>query len=217
MKMVQEKIRSGSYLAVAGALLIGLLTPGMSQATLTGLCGPLTAEPQQLGFCQKSMTLSGTSLTITLTNTSPAANGGLIVADAFNLPGGISATLTSTTNLNFDTFLEGVVKTSPFGTRTDIISLGGGLNNAFEGAGGSSTGGIGVGQSATFVFNLSGSGASESDIFNSELVRFKGFHNGAGDKTGVTIEEPSTVPEPTMVLLVGSGMTGLMWLRRKLR
>src|SRR5262249_1088528 len=111
MRMVQQKIRFGSYLAVAGALLIGLLTPGVSQATLIGICGPMTAEPQQLGFCQKTLTISGSSLTITLTNTSPAGNGGFIVADAFNLPGGVSATLTSTTNPNFDTFLQGAVNT----------------------------------------------------------------------------------------------------------
>jgi len=208
--------QAGIYLVIAGALLIGLLTPGVSQATLVGICGPLTVEPQQLGFCEKSLTISGSSLTITLINTSPAGNGGFIVADAFNLPGGVSATLTSTTNLNFDTFLQGAVNTAPFGTRTDIISLGGNFNNAFEGAGGSPMGGIGVGQSATFVFNLSGSGATESGIFNSELVRFKGFNNGQSDKTGVTIEGPSIAPEPTMLLLVGSGMSGLMWMRRRI-
>ena len=208
--------QAGIYLAMAGALLIGLLAPGVGEATLIGICGPLTVEPQQLGFCEKSLTISGSSLTITLTNTSPADNGGFIVADAFNLPGGVSATLTSTTNLNFDTFLQGAVNTAPFGTRTDIISLGGNFNNAFEGAGGSPAGGIGVGQSATFVFNLLGSGATESGIFNSELVRFKGFNNGQSDKTGVTIEGPSIAPEPTMLLLVGSGMSGLMWMRRRI-
>jgi len=217
MGMFQEKIRSGAFLAVAGALLIGLLTPGVSQATLIGICGPLSVEPQQLGFCQKTLTISGSSLTITLTNTSPAGNGGFIVADAFNLPGGVSATLASTTNSNFDTFLQGTVTTSPFGTRTDIISLGGNLNNAFEGAGGNPSGGIGVGQSATFVFNLSGNGATETDIFNSELVRFKGFNNGASDKTGVTTEVPTTVPEPPMVLLLGPGIAGVLWFSRKLR
>jgi hypothetical protein len=213
--MMQAGIRSGMYLALAGALLIALLTPGVSQAALTGVCGPLTVEPQQLGFCQKSLTLSGSSLTITLTNTSPAGNGGFIVADAFNLPAGVSATLDSTTNLNFGTFLEGAVQVSPFADRTDIISLGGNLNNAFEGAGGNPAHGIGVGQSATFVFTLTGGGATETDIFNGELVRFKGFNNGASDKTGVTIDN-TVVPEPTMVLLFGPGMVGLMWLRRKL-
>src|SRR5215510_4228992 len=55
--------QAGIYLAIAGALLIGLLTPGVSQATLIGICGPLTVEPQQLGFCQKTLTISGSSLT----------------------------------------------------------------------------------------------------------------------------------------------------------
>src|SRR5947209_16835583 len=70
-------------------VLLGLLTPDVSQATLTGTCGPLTSEPTQLGFCQTSLTISGSWLTISFSNTSPAANAGYIVADAFNLPSGV--------------------------------------------------------------------------------------------------------------------------------
>src|SRR6266699_1850630 len=172
-------------------VLLGLLTPDVSQATLTGTCGPLTSEPTQLGFCQTSLTISGSWLTISFTNTSPA-------------------------DPDFDTFLEGDVKTRPFGHRIDLVSLGGNLNTAFTRAGGSPLAGIAVGQTAQFVFSLSNAGVNETDVFNSELVRFKGFSNGKSDKTGVELDGPSgppaAVPEPMTLLLVGPGMAGLVWL-----
>jgi len=202
-------------------MLLGLLAPQVSQATLTGVCGPLTSEDAQVGFCQKSLTILGSLLTITLQNTSPASNAGFIVAYAFNLPTGVAATLFSTTDPDFDTFLEGSVHTPPFGFRTDVISLGGDFSNAFTGAGGSPTGGIGVGQSAQFVFSLSSTGVNETDVFNSELVRFKGFNDGRSDKTGVNLDgpngPPAAVPEPMTLLLVGPGMAGIVWLRRRRR
>src|SRR5207245_5685315 len=98
--------------------------------------------------------------------------------------------------------------------------LGGDRTPAFTGAGGSPLGGIAIGQTATFTFLLSGTGVNETDAFNSELVRFKGFTNGSSDKTGVHIGSdgpPTAVPEPATLLLVGPGMAGLVWLRRRRR
>src|SRR6266403_6156837 len=63
-------------------VLLGLLAPDVSQATLTGTCEPLTSNPIQVDFCQTSLTISGSGPTISLTNTSPAANAGFIVAVA---------------------------------------------------------------------------------------------------------------------------------------
>src|SRR5262249_29718257 len=202
-------------------VLLGLLAPDVSQATLTGNCGPLTSEPTQVGSCQTSLTISGSWPTISLTNTSPAANAGYIVADAFNLPAGVAATLFSTTDPDLDTVLEGHVQPSPFGHRTDIVSLGGNLNTAFTGAGGSPVGGITVGQTAQFVFSVSSAGVNETDAFNSELVRFKGSSNGKSDKTGIELDgpngPPAAVPEPMTLLLVGPGMAGFVWLRHRRR
>ncbi len=140
---------------------------------------------------------------------------------AFNLPAGVAATLFSTTDPDFDAFLAGNVRTSPSGHRIDLVSLGGNLNTAFTGAGGSPLGGIAVGQTAQFVFSLSNAGVNETDVFNSELVRFKGFSNGKSDKTGVELDgpngPPAAVPEPMTLLLVGPGMAGLVWLRARRR
>ena len=216
--MGQQAISLRTCLAVV-VVLLGLLAPSASQATLSGVCGPLTSNSYEIGFCQKSLTISGSLLTITLTNTSPASNGGFIVADAFNLPYGVSASLVSTTDPDFDTFLEGSINTPPFGHRTDIISLGGNTSTAFTGAGGSPLAGIGVGQMAQFIFSLYGAGVNETDVFNSELVRFKSFTDGGSDKTGVTGSDgpPTVAPEPATLLLVGPGMAGLVWLRHRRR
>ena len=218
--MGQQAISLRTCLAVV-VVLLGLLAPSASQATLSGVCGPVTSNSYEIGFCQKSLTISGSLLTITLTNTSPASNGGFIVADAFNLPYGVSASLVSTTDPDFDTFLEGSVSTPPFGYRTDIISLGGDSSTAFTGADGSPLAGIGVWQMATFKFYLSSVGVNETDVFDSELVRFKDFTDGGSDKTGVHVTgsdgPPAAVPEPATLLLVGPGMAGIVWLRHRRR
>ena len=71
------------------------------------------------------------------------------------------------------------------------------------------------------MFSLSNAGVNETDVFNSELARFKGFSNGKSDKTGVELDGPSgppaAVPEPMTLLLVGPGMAGLVWLRARRR
>jgi len=219
-------------LVATATLIVGmcLAAPTPSQAITTGTCGPVHALTAvgvggvEIGFCAKSVTLSNNVLTITLTNTSPVANGGFIVADAFSLPAGI-ATFVSSTNPNFGSspntgvFLNGAVNVAPFPDRTAIISLGGTLSNAFETFGGFPTLGIGVGQSATFMFNLVGAtGATEQGIFDSEAIRFSGFVTGApGDRTLVSEGTQTSVPEPSTFWLLGTALIGGgYWSRRRM-
>jgi hypothetical protein len=204
----------------AGALVM----PAVSQAALIGHCGPVTSEPTQLGFCNKTVVLSGSILTITLENTSPL--GGFIVADAFDLPAGVTASLSSASNTNFNFFGGTSINVQPFGSRNQVLTLADNLNSPFEGAGGNPNDGIAVGDGpASFVFTLSGLGATEESIVGSEVIRFKGFDNGGSDKTLISLDGgnppggPVPIPEPTTLLLMGSGLTGVahVMLRRRRR
>jgi hypothetical protein len=209
-------------LAATAALMVGmcLATPTPGEAITTGICGPVHAltatailptAADQIGFCNKTVSLSadGSTLTITLENTSDPTFGGFIVADAFNLPAGIASAVVPS-DADFVILLNGAVNVAPFANRTTIVSLGGTLDNAFESGFGDPTRGIAAGASATFTFTLVGAtGATEQDIFDSQLIRFTGFTQlGApGDRTSVS-RVTTAVPEPSTLWLLGTALIG---------
>ena len=187
-----------------------------------------------LGTFSGELTYSASSstsglLTIELTNTSPAANGGYITALAFNNPAGaISMVTLSSAPANFSllAFGDGTVNGSPYG-RFDIgASTGGSFN-----AGGNPNRGLDVGETGVFTFALTGTGLDalgEADFFSelsdgtgagqgyqALIVRFRGFEDGGSDKVvGNPGEPPVDVPEPGALGLLGLGMLALA-MRRK--
>lgn len=189
-----------------------------------------------LGSFSGSFTYSFTndtsaSIIVSLTNTSPVANGGYLTAFAFNNPNNsISGATLSSTSPNFSLIgtpdFNNSISGSPFGdfdagaTSTDSSWLGGG----------NPTGGIAVGGSETFSFSLTGSGLSSltTQDFINELssssdsgqnywfaARFRGFEDGGSDKVPADDDNPPIIPEPTTILLLGSGLLGLFGLRKK--
>ncbi len=189
------------------------------QADMIGIVSNTAASTEQLGTYtgslnyEYSITLSSWSLVITLTNTSPVANGGLITGVIFNIDSSdanASATLVSGTH----PFQNAAGQNgAPYGSPYDA---GAALGGNWLG-GGSPNAGIQVGATGSFTFKVSASDAASltaSSFLNGPfqydfLVRFKGFNNGGSDK----VPGVPTVPGPTFLSTIAIGL--LMPTRRR--
>ncbi len=181
--------RSARFIAgVSAALCVaGSASASFSTATYASTPGVegLGAYTAQVSFSYTSGNTA--SVTIAVTNTSNAANGGYLTALAVTGSTGISAVYCNgCDDLNFGE-LNGPVSASPFG---DFMA-GFSTSSSWTG-GGSPSLGLGIGQSASFSFLLQGTESALSVMTAATAfsptsgygmaARFRGFNNGGSDK-----------------------------------
>lgn len=228
------------FLAVVAALAATYAVAPAATISGNGTYGDFSGTLTYAGINATSGTI-----TVTLTNTSPIANGGYLTGFAFNLSN-LSGQVTGMTLVSSDpdfqlvggSTFDNSVTVSPYGQSDVGAALGGNWTG-----GGSPNDGLGVGQSGTFTFTVTGTasfiaglsdtallglltdttgpGGNQQDNF---IVRFKGFNNGASDKvpddpSGNVVGEPDVVPEPatlvTVAVLGGMGLIGYRLRRKK--
>lgn len=212
---------------------VWLALSGMAFGEAIPISSNSSASTEGLGTYTGALTYAASDsghaqLIVQLTNTSPVANGGYLTAFALNNPGGITGIGFSSSQGNFG-LLGGPsnngVAAPPFGQ----FDFGGSITGDFLG-GGNPHPGLGVGDSATFTFDLTGTdlniltlndflttfgdGTSPDHSDQFFLARFRGFNDEGSDKVpanggGGGTNPPPPVPEPTTILLwclLGAGI-----------
>jgi hypothetical protein len=211
-------------LIIFAFILLAACSGGKASATMISLLGNNGVE----GLGSFTGNLSYTpidahtaTLTISLTNTSPAANGGYLTALVFNNPGNdITGVSLATTAAAFQVLGAPSFKNSISASPYANFDIGASTGQGFLGGSGPKTG-LAPGQSATFTFNLTGNLLSELTTlsFTHELsadgqfllARFRGFDNGGSDKVpGFAATQATHAPIPSTLILVGSALAGLM-------
>jgi len=222
--------------AFAVCATVGLSAASSAQAGSVNISGsgPLGSFTGSLSYTYNAG--SAADLIVTLTNTSPSANGGYLTGFAFNIKGNATAVFIdadNATTLNYNESkmnnATAPVAADPFGP----YEAGATLNSSNFNGGGAPQNGIPVGVTGIFSFNVTGVDAPSLDVmdFLSErtgnnndhlsafVARFRGFEDGGSDKVPVYINDcpPPAIPLPAAASssLLTMGLLAIGGLGRK--
>ena len=160
------------------------------------------------------------TFTFTITNTSAITQPGstsTITGIGFDLPptgnasnsglNGFTGTQAPSLTSDFD-FSDGNLGNVPAGFNSVVLDFGFTTGPSGNFAGGSVALGLLPGESASFtVTGAAFSGFTEAEICNAIFVRFQNVPEQSG--TGSDVGVPSSIPEPSTMLLLGTALVGL--------
>ena len=178
----------GSSIA-AGIVLLGgsLITPSIA----IPIAGIETNSESGLGdftgtFVYTPLTATTATINLTLTNTSPAANGGFLTAFAFNNPGDqITGVTLSIAPASMDSLLGGptfnnTINAQPYGDFDIGVGVGDNGANPWQG-GGNPNDGIPVGSTFNFQFSLTGTDLNTLTEASFQAERSDDYNGSHGD------------------------------------
>jgi hypothetical protein len=208
----------GALVCCASAVPLSIAAPIEGDGTLGDFTGDFSYNYEDSG--------TEATLNLWLSNTSPDTNGGYLTAFVFNIPSGFVSDVTFYSSdgdfglLRGPDFSDGL-KAVPYG----YFDIGAGITDQFLG-GGKPSPGIPAGDSETFTFCFTGTNlnrltvqsfVNETSVSASSgqgsqffVARFRGFEDGGSNKTVGCV-----VPIPGAAWLLGSGLVGLVGLRKR--
>ncbi len=187
---------------------------------------PLATYTGELIYTDLTATTATLEVDLNWQDINPAT-GGFLTAIALNNP---NNDISNVTKNSFPANFQVIPVGGPFNNKGINVQpygqadFGASVTDQWEG-GGSPNGGVPAGTAADFIFNLIGTnlntlnansfvdalttgGGGGQQFF---LARFRGFDNGGSDKEPA-LDSPSIVPISPSVLLMGSGLLGLIGL-----